>query len=44
MSDEKNKAYRDTLDLPKTSFSMKAKLVQYELGQLRQLNRRLLDV
>lgn len=30
MSDGKNKGYRDTLNLPKTSFSMKANLVQKE--------------
>ncbi len=30
MSDKKNKGYRDTLNLPKTSFSMKANLVQRE--------------
>jgi len=30
MSDKKNKGYRDTLNLPKTAFSMKANLVQRE--------------
>jgi len=35
MSEKKNKSYRDTLNLPKTSFSMKANLVQRE-PQLRQ--------
>ncbi|MHC4659232.1 MAG: class I tRNA ligase family protein, partial [Planctomycetota bacterium] len=30
MSDNKSKSYRDTLNLPKTSFSMKANLVQRE--------------
>jgi len=30
MSDKKDKGYRDTLNLPKTSFSMKANLVQRE--------------
>jgi len=30
MSDEKKKGYRDTLNLPKTGFSMKANLVQRE--------------
>jgi isoleucyl-tRNA synthetase len=30
MSDKDNKGYRDTLNLPKTSFSMKANLVQRE--------------
>jgi isoleucyl-tRNA synthetase len=30
MSDNKNKGYRDTLNLPKTSFSMRADLVQRE--------------
>ena len=35
MSDEKKKGYRDTLNLPKTSFSMKANLVQRE-PQLRK--------
>ncbi|MHC4332892.1 MAG: isoleucine--tRNA ligase [Planctomycetota bacterium] len=35
MSDEKTKGYRDTLNLPKTSFSMKANLVQRE-PQLRK--------
>ena len=30
MSDKKNKGYRDTLNLPKTSFSMKANLTQRE--------------
>jgi isoleucyl-tRNA synthetase len=30
MSDDNNKSYRDTLNLPKTSFSMKANLVQRE--------------
>ena len=30
MSDKKNKGYRDTLNLPKTSFAMKANLVQRE--------------
>ncbi|UCE99811.1 MAG: isoleucine--tRNA ligase [Planctomycetota bacterium] len=35
MSDKKNKGYRDTLNLPKTSFSMKANLVQRE-PQLRK--------
>ncbi len=30
MSEKKNKGYRDTLNLPKTSFSMKANLVQRE--------------
>jgi len=33
--DKKNKGYRDTLNLPKTSFSMKANLVQQE-PQLRK--------
>ncbi|MHC4645675.1 MAG: isoleucine--tRNA ligase [Planctomycetota bacterium] len=33
MSDEKAKGYRDTLNLPKTSFSMKANLVQREPQQ-----------
>jgi len=35
MSDKKNKGYRDTLNLPRTSFSMKANLVQRE-PQLRK--------
>ena len=35
MSDEKKKGYRDTLNLPKTGFSMKANLVQRE-PQLRK--------
>ncbi|RKY25234.1 MAG: isoleucine--tRNA ligase [Planctomycetota bacterium] len=35
MSNEKNKGYRDTLNLPKTSFSMKANLTQRE-PQLRK--------
>ncbi|MHC4706444.1 MAG: isoleucine--tRNA ligase [Planctomycetota bacterium] len=35
MSDKKSKGYRDTLNLPKTSFSMKANLVQRE-PQLRK--------
>jgi isoleucyl-tRNA synthetase len=35
MSDENNKSYRDTLNLPKTSFSMKANLTQRE-PQLRK--------
>ena len=35
MSDKKDKGYRDTLNLPKTSFSMKANLVQHE-PQLRK--------
>jgi len=35
MSENKNKGYRDTLNLPKTSFSMKANLVQRE-PQLRK--------
>jgi isoleucyl-tRNA synthetase len=35
MSDENSKSYRDTLNLPKTSFSMKANLVQRE-PQLRK--------
>jgi len=35
MPDKKNKGYRDTLNLPKTSFSMKANLVQRE-PQLRK--------
>jgi len=35
MSDNKSKGYRDTLNLPKTSFSMKANLVQRE-PQLRK--------
>ncbi|MCK4752056.1 MAG: isoleucine--tRNA ligase, partial [Planctomycetes bacterium] len=35
MSDKQNKGYRDTLNLPKTSFSMKANLVQRE-PQLRK--------
>ena len=35
MSDKKDKGYRDTLNLPKTSFSMKANLVQRE-PQLRK--------
>lgn len=35
MSPNKNKGYRDTLNLPKTSFSMKANLVQRE-PQLRK--------
>ena len=35
MSDKKNKSYRDTLNLPKTGFSMKANLVQRE-PQLRK--------
>ena len=30
MSDKKNKGYRETLNLPRTSFSMKANLVQHE--------------
>ena len=33
MSNEKKKGYRDTLNLPKTSFSMKANLVQREPAQ-----------
>jgi len=33
MSDDKKKGYRDTLNLPKTSFSMKANLVQREPAQ-----------
>ncbi len=33
MSDKKDKGYRDTLNLPKTSFSMKANLVQREPQQ-----------
>jgi isoleucyl-tRNA synthetase len=32
MADKKSKGYRDTLNLPKTSFSMKANLVQREPG------------
>src|SRR4030042_723546 len=35
MSDKKNKGYRDTLNLPKTDFSMKANLTQRE-PQLRK--------
>ena len=35
MSEDKKKSYRDTLNLPKTSFSMKANLVQRE-PQLRK--------
>ncbi len=35
MSDKKNKGYRDTLNLPKTSFAMKANLTQRE-PQLRK--------
>jgi len=35
MTQEKEKGYRDTLNLPKTSFSMKADLVQRE-PQLRK--------
>ncbi len=35
MSDEKTKGYRDTLNLPKTDFAMKANLVQRE-PQLRK--------
>jgi len=35
MSQDKEKSYRDTLCLPKTSFSMKANLVQRE-PQLRK--------
>jgi len=35
MSEKKNKGYRDTLNLPKTSFSMKANLVERE-PQLRK--------
>jgi len=35
MSEKENKGYRDTLNLPKTSFSMKANLVQRE-PQLRK--------
>jgi len=35
MSDKKSKGYRDTLNLPKTSFAMKANLVQKE-PQLRK--------
>ncbi len=35
MSDKKDKSYRDTLNLPKTSFSMKANLTQRE-PQLRK--------
>ena len=35
MSEKKNKGYRDTLNLPRTSFSMKANLVQRE-PQLRK--------
>ena len=35
MSEKKNKGYRDTLNLPKTSFSMKANLTQRE-PQLRK--------
>ena len=35
MSDEKNKGYRDTLNLPSTDFSMKANLIQRE-PQLRR--------
>jgi hypothetical protein len=31
MSDKKDKGYRDTLNLPKTSFSMKVNLVRREL-------------
>jgi isoleucyl-tRNA synthetase len=30
MSDKKSKGYRDTLNLPKTGFSMKANLTQRE--------------
>ena len=33
MSDKKNKGYRDSLNLPKTSFAMKANLVQREPAQ-----------
>ncbi len=33
MSETKKKGYRDTLNLPKTSFSMKANLVQREPQQ-----------
>ncbi|HIJ66912.1 MAG TPA: isoleucine--tRNA ligase [Planctomycetes bacterium] len=33
MSDDKKKGYRDTLNLPKTGFSMKANLVQREPAQ-----------
>jgi len=33
MSDDRKKGYRDTLNLPKTSFSMKANLVQREPAQ-----------
>ena len=33
MSDKKNKGYRDTLNLPKTAFSMKANLLQKEPAQ-----------
>jgi hypothetical protein len=42
MSDKKDKGHRDTLNLPKTSFSMKANLVQREL-HIGPGNRRLLD-
>ncbi|MFA5252700.1 MAG: isoleucine--tRNA ligase [Phycisphaerae bacterium] len=35
MSDENSKSYRDTLNLPKTSFAMKANLTQHE-PQLRK--------
>jgi len=38
------KGYRDMLNLRKISFSMKVNLVQRELRQLRQIDRRLLDV
>jgi len=44
MSDEKNKGYRDRLNLGKTSFSMKANVAERELRQVRPLDRRLLDV
>ncbi|MHC4527782.1 MAG: isoleucine--tRNA ligase, partial [Planctomycetota bacterium] len=36
MSDKKDKGYRDTLNLPKTSFSMKANLVQREPQMRKQ--------
>lgn len=44
MSDEKNKGYRDRLNLAKTIFCMQANLVQREPRQLRPLHWRLSNV
>ena len=40
MSDEKSKGYRDTLNLPKTSFSMKANLLTKEPQQRKEWSKK----